>query len=57
MMSFRSYVVRNQKRGTLNATHTAITTGTFKQQWGPDGTGNWNTFKQDNDGNGTWELN
>ncbi len=33
------------------------TSGTFEQQWGLDATGNWKTFKQDNDGNGTWELN
>ena len=45
------------KRGTLNGTQTAITSGTFEQQWGLDATGNWKTFKQDNDGNGTWELN
>ena len=44
-----------QKRGTLNGTQTAITsgTGTFEQQWGLDATGNPKTFKQDNDGNGT----
>jgi len=51
------YRLTDQKRGTLNGTQTAITSGTFEQQWGLDGTGNWKTFKQDNDGNGTWELN
>ncbi|MCX7388346.1 MAG: hypothetical protein NTX48_16905, partial [Planctomycetales bacterium] len=51
------YRLNDQKRGTLNGTQTAITTGTFEQQWGLDATGNWKTFKQDNDGNGTWELN
>ncbi len=53
------YRLTDQKRGTLNGTQTAITsgTGTFQQQWGLDGTRNWKTFKQDNDGNGTWELN
>ncbi|MCX7386392.1 MAG: hypothetical protein NTX48_06970, partial [Planctomycetales bacterium] len=51
------YRLIDQKRGTLNGTQTAITTGTFEQQWGLDATGNWKTFKQDNDGNGTWELN
>jgi RHS repeat-associated protein len=51
------YRLTDQKRGTLNGTQTAITTGTFEQQWGLDPTGNWKTFKQDNDGNGTWELN
>jgi RHS repeat-associated protein len=51
------YRLTDQQRGTLNGTHTAITSGTFQQQWGLDATGNWKTFKQDNDGNGTWELN
>ena len=51
------YRLTDQKRGTLNGTQTAITSGTFQQQWGLDPTGNWKTFKQDNDGNGTWELN
>ena len=51
------YRLTDQKRGTLNGTQTAITSGTFEQQWGLDPTGNWKTFKQDNDGNGTWELN
>lgn len=47
----------DQKRGTLNGTQTAITTSTVEQQWGLDATGNRKTFKQDNDGNYTWELN
>jgi|GEM_PF-1994314 len=51
------YRLNDQKRGTLNGTQTAITSGTFEQQWGLDPTGNWKAFKQDNDGNGTWELN
>ena len=51
------YRLTDQERGTLNGTQTAITSGTFEQQWGLDATGNWKTFKQDNDGNGTWELN
>ena len=39
------YRLTDQKRGTLNGTQTAITAGTFEQQWGLDGTGNWKTFK------------
>ncbi len=30
----------DQKRGTLNGTQTAITSGTFEQQWGLDATAN-----------------
>jgi hypothetical protein len=40
----------------LNGTQTAITSGTFEEQRGLDAIGNWKTFKQDNDGNGTLEL-
>jgi len=48
--------LKDQIRGTLNGTQTAITTRTFQQQWGLDATGNWQAFKQDTDGNGTWDL-
>ncbi len=48
---------KEKNQGTLNGTQTAITSGTFEQQWELDATGNWKTFKQVNDGNGTWELN
>ena len=51
------YRLKDQIRGTLNGTQTAIISTTFQQQWILDATGNWGTFKQDNDGNGTWELN
>ena len=42
---------------SLNNLQSAIVNPQFAQQWGLDATGNWKTFKQDNDGNGTWELN
>ncbi|MBL8812600.1 MAG: hypothetical protein JNM43_20720 [Planctomycetaceae bacterium] len=48
--------LKDQKRGTLNSTHTAITSSTFQQQWGLDATGNWSSFKQDDDGSGSWDL-
>ena len=51
------YRLTDQKRGTLNNLQSAIINPQFAQQWGLDATGNWKTFKQDNDGNGTWELN
>ena len=38
------YRLTDQKRGTL--TGTAITSGTFEQQWGLDATGNWNTLTE-----------
>ncbi len=48
--------LKDQIRGTLNGTQTAITSSTFQQQWGLDATGNWQAFNQDTDGNGTWDL-
>jgi len=43
-------------RETLNGSQTAITSPTFGQDWTLDETGNWNAFKQDNTGSGTWNL-
>ena len=48
--------VKGQIGGTLNRTQTAITSKTFQQQWILDATGNWGTFKQDNDGTSSWDL-
>jgi RHS repeat-associated protein len=48
--------LQNLGRGTLNGTQTAITSPTFGQDWTLDETGNWNGFKQDNTGSGTWNL-
>ncbi len=48
------YRLNDQKHGTLNNLQSAIINPQFAQQWGLDATGNWKTFKQDNDGNGTW---
>ncbi|MEX2120562.1 MAG: RHS repeat-associated core domain-containing protein, partial [Pirellulales bacterium] len=39
-----------------NAGKTAITGLTFAQEWSLDATGNWAAFKEDADGNGTWDL-
>ncbi|MEZ6131585.1 MAG: hypothetical protein R3C59_23185 [Planctomycetaceae bacterium] len=44
-------------RGTLNSGHSALTSKTFAQDWLLDETGNWEGFKQDDNGNGTWDLN
>ncbi len=41
--------------GTLD--NGSIINGAFRQQWGLDTLGNWGTFNQDDDGDGTvWEL-
>ena len=43
-------------RGSLNAAKDAITSLKFAQQWSLDATGNWSNFKQDDNGDGTWDL-
>jgi len=45
-------------RGNLNGTQDGIVNGTaaFSQDWGLDATGNWDSFDEDADGNGTNEL-
>jgi len=44
-------------QGGLNGGRTAISTLTFGQDWAHDQLGNWTTFAQDNDGNGTDDIN
>jgi len=52
------YQLKNFKRGDLNVTKDGIVAGTltFEQDWALDATGNWSTFKEDSDGNGSWNL-
>jgi RHS repeat-associated protein len=47
--------LQNLGRGTLNGTQTAITSPTFGQDWTLDETGNWNGFRQSDNGT-TWNL-
>jgi YD repeat-containing protein len=47
----------DMQRGTLNGSKTAITDKQFEQDWNLDTTGNWSGFKEDDNGNGTWDLN
>lgn len=44
------------KRGQLNGSHTGMTSTDFQQAWTLDETGNWTNFKQDDNGNGSWDL-
>jgi len=50
--------LKNMQRGTLNAGHTAVTAGTatFAQCWSLDSTGNWQGFREDDNGDGSWDL-
>jgi RHS repeat-associated protein len=50
------YRLKDLQRGTLNSTQTVITPETFAQCWGLDATGNWQSFRQDEGGNGNWDL-
>jgi RHS repeat-associated protein len=52
------YRLSNLDRGDLNANKDGLSTGTlgFAQQWGLDMTGNWSGFKEDNNGDMTWDL-
>ncbi len=46
-------------RGNLNANQDGLVAASmnFAQEWSLDPTGNWTAFKQDDDGNTTWDLN
>ena len=43
-------------RGTINGNKDAILTLKFAQTWSLDSTGNWSGFKEDDDGDSTWDL-
>ena len=44
-------------RGSLNANKDAVTNLQFAQCWQLDETGNWKNFREDDDGDGSWDLN
>ncbi|MCY2964024.1 MAG: RHS repeat-associated core domain-containing protein, partial [Planctomycetota bacterium] len=54
----RTYRLIDMQRGTLNGSKTAISDGTktFEQCWTLDATGNWQGFREDSDGNSSWDL-
>ena len=45
------------QEGTLGAGKDSISSLNFAQQWSLDATGNWSGFKEDDDGDSTWDLN
>lgn len=49
--------LKHMDRGTLNGSKNAITNLQFAECWSLDETGNWSNFRQDDSGNGTWDLN
>jgi RHS repeat-associated protein len=48
--------VKGLSRGTLNSLKTQVSSLTFSQCWTLDATGNWKGFRQDDTGDGTWDL-
>ena len=52
-----SYRLTKLERGDVNTTAKTISSKTFEEQWTLDQLGNWDTFKQDTDGDSSWDLN
>ncbi len=48
--------LKDLERGTLNANKDGVTDKSFAECWSLDETGNWKKFLEDNNGNGTWDL-
>jgi RHS repeat-associated protein len=48
--------LKETERGQLNGTKTGISTLKFAQCWTLDALGNWQGFRQDDNGDGTWDL-
>uniref|UniRef100_UPI001386A256 RHS repeat domain-containing protein n=1 Tax=Roseimaritima sediminicola TaxID=2662066 RepID=UPI001386A256 len=48
--------LQSADRGQLNTAHSAIQTLDLAQCWTLDPTGNWSHYRQDDNGNGTWNL-
>ncbi|MBL8812383.1 MAG: glycosyltransferase, partial [Planctomycetaceae bacterium] len=48
--------LKDMARGTLNVPRTSLTSVTFAQCWTLDSTGNWQGFREDGNGDGTWDL-
>ena len=44
------------QRGDLSAAKDTFATLAFRQDWGLNQLGNWDTFDEDADGNGSWDL-
>jgi RHS repeat-associated protein len=44
------------EEGTLSAGKDSVSSLNFEQQWALDPTGNWFRFKEDSDGDSTWDL-
>jgi RHS repeat-associated protein len=50
------YRLKDFQRGSLNTTKTGIAALTFAQCWNLDEAGNWTGFREDDNGDGLWDL-
>ena len=48
--------LKSLDRGTLNTGATAVASKDFAQCWTLDATGNWSGFREDDNGDGIWDL-
>jgi hypothetical protein len=48
--------LKHMERGALDDLKSQIQDPQFAERWGLDATGNWRSFLEDSDGNGTWDL-
>lgn len=49
--------LKEMQRGSLNTNKDAVTNLQFEQCWSLDAVGNWDNFRTDDTGNGSWDLN
>ena len=50
------YRLEDMKRGRVSGDKSSIANRQFEQWWSLDETGNWRRFREDDDGDGTWDL-
>jgi YD repeat-containing protein len=48
--------LKNMDRGDLNAVKDAVDSLQFAQDWSLDATGNWRRFREDDNGDASWDL-
>jgi len=49
--------LKTMDRGSLDSGHSTLDSLQFAQDWSLDATGNWRSFRDDDDGDSTWDLN
>jgi len=49
--------LKEMGRGDLDSQHSSLNPQLFRQDWSLDSTGNWRNFREDDDGDSSWDLN